>query len=346
MLDDLKYIHSRDASDALGIVSRQVAQIRRSVGTIGTPAGEPVSNVVYAGLGGSGLAGKLCRSWPALKEPFEVVSDYVLPEYVDSDTLVILASYSGNTEETLAAYIDAKNRGAQIAVVAAGGSLWDIAEAEGLVRALLPQVPEPRFAVLANYRSILDILAAYSLIDDERYAVRLEAAADVLQHSLAAWAPEVPTSRNPAKQLALECIGKSVVIYAGPRLFPAAYKWKIAFNENAKQVAWANYYPEFNHNEFVGWSKQPLQKPYAVIDLRGSCEDPRILKRFEVSERLLSGLRPAPEIVVPEGKTVLEQLLWLLAFGDFVTIYTGLLNGLDPTPVDLAAKLKSELAQS
>jgi glucose/mannose-6-phosphate isomerase len=93
----------------------------------------------------------------------------------------------------------------------------------------------------------------------------------------------------------------------------------------------------------MGWTQQPVDKPYAVIDLRSSLEHPRTQKRFEVSERLLSGKRPAPIVVEVQGETLLEQLMWSIAFGDFVTIYTALLNGINPAPVDLIEKFKKSL---
>jgi glucose/mannose-6-phosphate isomerase len=138
-------------------------------------------------------------------------------------------------------------------------------------------------------------------------------------------------------------MGKSAVVYSGPKMHPAAYKWKISFNENAKHVAWLGQLPEFNHNEFLGWSKQPTDKPYAVIDLRSNLEHPRVQKRFEVSARMLSGMRPEPHVVQAEGETVLEQLLWLIAYGDFVTLYLAVLNGVNPAPVELVEKFKREL---
>ena len=155
--------------------------------------------------------------------------------------------------------------------------------------------------------------------------------------------PDVPTSKNPAKQLALEVAGTSPVIYAGPKMYPAAYKWKISFNENAKNVAWCNEIPEFSHNEFLGWTSHPVEKPYSVIELRSGFEHARVQKRFEVTEKLLSGKRPAPNIVDAKGDTVLEQLLYCVAFGDFVSLYTALINGLNPTPVDLIEKFKKAL---
>jgi glucose/mannose-6-phosphate isomerase len=133
------------------------------------------------------------------------------------------------------------------------------------------------------------------------------------------------------------------VIYSGPKLAPAAYKWKISFNENAKHLAWCGQLPEFNHNEFIGWSKQPTDKPYEIIELRSSLEHPRVQKRFELTERLLSGQRPSPNVVAVQGSDLLEQLMWTLAFGDFVSIYTALLNGLNPTPVELIDRFKKSL---
>jgi glucose/mannose-6-phosphate isomerase len=171
----------------------------------------------------------------------------------------------------------------------------------------------------------------------------LAAVGDWLKDQTSSWRAEIPTDSNPAKKLALELIGKSVVVYSGPKLFPAANKFKICLNENAKNVAWVNQYPEFNHNEFIGWSSHPTDKPYAVVEIRSNLEHERIQKRFEVSERLLSGQRPAPEVITPQGDSLIQQLLWTANFCDFVSLYVALLNGLNPTPVDLVERLKKEL---
>ena len=180
-------------------------------------------------------------------------------------------------------------------------------------------------------------------MQDQTINDQFAAAGEFLKNAVQPWIATVPAPKNQAKQIAQEVIGKSAVIYAGAKFWPAAYKWKISFNENAKHVAWANQYPEFNHNEFMGWTKQPVDKPYAVIDLRSTLEHPRTQKRFEVTERLLSGMRPAPIVVNAQGESLLEQLLWVIALGDFVTIYTALLNGLNPAPVDLIEKFKKSL---
>ncbi|HEY8999496.1 MAG TPA: bifunctional phosphoglucose/phosphomannose isomerase [Candidatus Saccharimonadales bacterium] len=343
MLDDLRYIHEKDAEDALGVVAKQGAQLREVFTLRGNTVFGEIDNVVFAGMGGSALAALLFTTWPGINKPFEVVRNYDLPSYVGSKTLVIASSYSGNTEETLNALAEAEAKGAQIAVIAGGGKLQQAAEEKNYTLAVLPHAEQPRYAVLYNSKALLTILEQAGLLAAEKVTATVEAAADFLDESVKAWLPAVPTAQNPAKQLAQELMGKSVVIYAGPKLFPAAYKWKISCNENAKHVAWVNQFPEFNHNEFIGWSKQPVQKPYAVVDLRSSLEHPRVQKRFEVTERLLSGMRPAPHVVEAQGGDMFEQLLWTSALGDFVTIYLALLSGIDPAPVTLVEDFKKAL---
>lgn len=342
MLDDLKMIHERDTVDTLGIAEKQWQQLE-SMYDVVPHAGFKPANIVYAAMGGSALAALVAKSWPGFTVPFEIVRTYDLPAYVGPDTLVIAASYSGNTEETLSALDQAEEKGAKIAVISGGGKLQERALENEYSLALLPKVEQPRYAVLANLNALLAVLEPYEVLAEADAVMSLCKTADFLQSISAAWRPDVPTKDNPAKQLAQELIGKSVVVYGGTKMFPAAYKWKISFNENAKQVAWVNEIPEFSHNEFIGWSKQPTDKPYHVVDLRSSLEHPRIQKRFELTEKLLSGMRPAPHVVTAEGETLLEQLLWIIVFGDFVTLYVALLNGLDPAPVKLVEKLKIEL---
>ncbi len=341
MLDDLKMIHDRDADDALGVAEKQWQQLQHIFETE-TPNVDGLANVVLAGMGGSAFPAAFLRSWPGTSVPLEIVRDYELPAYVNDRTLFISSSYSGNTEETLAALKEAEQRNAQIVVIAAGGKLAAYASEKGYTLYTIPGGIQPRMSSFYFLAALVQLLEPLGLLPAGSHE-ELKAAGDWLKDQTSPWRSEIPTSGNPAKQLAQELMGRSVVIYSGPKLFPAANKWKICFNENAKTVAWTNQYPEFNHNEFIGWSSHPLEKPYAVIEIRSNLEHERVQKRFEVTERLLSGKRPAPEVVEPHGETLIQQLLWTANYGDFVSLYLALLNGLNPTPVDLVERLKVEL---
>jgi glucose/mannose-6-phosphate isomerase len=341
MLDDLKMIHERDAQDALGVAEKQWQQLGYKY-VVDLSRYKDITSVVFAGMGGSAFPGAFISSWPGTSVPFEVVRDYSLPPYVNEHTLVISSSYSGNTEETLSALAEAEARNAQIAVIAAGGKLTEHAHAKGYPLFTIPGGVQPRMCSFYFLAALVQLLEPLGIVP-KGSTEELAAAGDWLKDQTADWRPEVPTSKNPAKQLAQELMGKSVVMYSGPKLFPAANKWKICCNENAKTVAWVNQYPEFNHNEFIGWTSHPVEKPYAVVEIRSSLEHERVQKRFVVSERLLSGKRPAPEVVEPKGETLIQQILWAANYGEFTTLYLALLNGINPTPVELVEKLKLEL---
>lgn len=341
MLDDLKYIHQKDAQDALGIAEKQWQQLAH---TFDVPdLTFPIENIVYSGMGGSALAARLSQTWPGYSVPFEIVTNYHIPAYVSEKTLFIASSYSGNTEETLSALKEAEGAKAHIIVIAGGGKLEEIATQNGYTFVKLPQASQPRFATLYNFKALVTILEKANFVKESGAEAAINETAEFIQKESQNWLPTVAAKQNLAKQIALDSIGRSMVIYGGPLMYPAAYKWKISFNENAKNVAWAGQYPEFSHNEFIGWTSHPVDKPYTVIDLRSNLEHPQIQKRFTVTERLLSGKRPHPIVVDIQGETVLEQLLYSVVLGDFVSIYTALLNGLNPTPVDLIEKMKAEL---
>jgi glucose/mannose-6-phosphate isomerase len=343
MLDDLKYIHERDVQDALGVAERQWQQLEYEFDVdLSRLQDVTYDNVVVGGMGGSALAALVCEVWPGLDIPFQVTRDYDIPSYVSEKTLFIASSYSGNTEETLQAVKQAGEQGAVIVVITNGGALEQLATEKNYPLLRLPEVSQPRYAALVSLKAFVTALAGAGVVGQEKIG-ELTKNSDFIKNQVSAWVATVPTDNNAAKKLAQELIGKSIVVYAGPKFYPVAYKWKISFNENAKQIAWANQFPEFNHNEFLGWTKQPVDKPYAVIDIRSDLEHPRVSKRFEVTERLLSGVRPSPHIIIPQGESLLQQFLWTIALGDFVSLYTALLNGLNPTPVDLIEKFKHAL---
>lgn len=346
MLDDENVLKQRDPEDALGVAAVQSEQARFAVEVLNPENdGREITKVVVVGMGGSALAALLVKSWLSkeLSVPFEVVRTYDLPQYVDSDTLVIASSYSGNTEETLAGLEDARARSAQIAVIASGGTLNRVANEADIAHVTLPADLQPRMAVIYNLRALVAILAHFKVVQYDRFA-EISDLADWLHEESRRWTSDVTTDKNYAKQLALMSVGKTPVFYSGSLMAPVAYKWKISWNENAKNVAFWNELPEFNHNEFLGWTSHPIEKPFAVFDLVSNLEHPRILKRFDISDRLLSGKRPKSTVVELKGDSIIAQMLWASILADFVSIYVAILNGVDPTPVPIIDKLKHELA--
>lgn len=339
MLDDLRYIHEHDLQDALGIAEKQYQQLSTEFDFKVEP--KTINNVIVAGMGGSALAGLVAQTWLDLSLPLEVVRNYSLPNYASSQTLVVISSYSGNTEETISALAEAEKRGCVIVIVASGGKLTEIARQKNYPLLLIPTGYQPRHATLFNLKALASIFDGYQLTQGA--VSNLMTQADFIKLSTSKLRPDIATKDNQAKTIALELTGKSIVVYSGPLMSAAAYKWKINFNENAKHIAWFNQLPEFNHNEFLGWTKQPVDKPYAVIDLRSRLENPRVQQRFELTQKLLSGMRPDPIVVQADGDSLLAQLLWLITLGDFTSIYLALLNGLNPTPVEMIERFKTAL---
>ena len=346
MLDDANVIRQRDPQGALEVAAAQYTQTQFAA-EISNPEHDhrPITRVVVAGMGGSALAALVVKSWlkNRLNVPFEIVRTYTLPHYVDSQTLVIASSYSGNTEETVSCLADAQAREAQVAVAAAGGKLIEQAKQCDIAYVKLPADLQPRMAVIYNLRALAALLVHFGIADGS-ITEEISQTSDWLEAETAQWTSDVTTDKNYAKQLALLAVGKTPVFYAGSLMAPVGYKWKISWNENAKNVAFWNELPEFNHNEFIGWTSHPIEKPFAIFDLVSDLEHPQILKRFAVSDRLLSGQRPKANTVQLIGDTLIAQMLWGSILADFVSIYVAILNGVDPTPVPAIEKLKRELA--
>ncbi len=343
MLDDLNYIAQKDPTDALALAAELPKQLLYSDFEFNPTDIDQIENIVVAGMGGSALTAMICQAWWAsrLGVPYEIVRGYDLPKYVGKSTLVIASSYSGNTEETVACFNQAQSLGATIVVISAGGKLKELATQHGHNFLPLPAGYQPRMTIglsLSVFARVFEKLGLVSGVVSE-----LEQASKLLESYTSKWSKEVKTAENPAKHLAEELMGKSMVIYAGPTLTPAAYKMKAGFNESARNVAFWNMLPEMNHQELMGWTSHPIDKPFGVIELRSSLDHERVNKRFEVMNKLLSGRMPRPFEVQVEGKNLIEQNLWAIMFGDFVSTYLGILNGVNPNTSETIEKFKKEL---
>ena len=345
MLDDFTVIKQRDPNGALSIASLQYEQVHfcpeiRS----GDHDNRQIKSIVLAGMGGSGLAASLAKIWlnPDLPIPIEIVRGYDLPDYVDKHNLIIISSYSGNTEEELSCICQAIERGAQIGVIASGGELLDLAIKNDIAHVPLPIKLQPRMAVFYGLRALIGLMVHFGVISKHKM-VEIYETYEWLHSESLKWSPEVLTKDNYAKRLANLAVGKTAVFYGGALTAPVAYKWKISWNENAKNLAFWNELPEFDHNEFMGWTSHPIEKPFVIFDIISSFENSQILKRFKITDKLLSGKRPKAVEIELKGKTLIEQLLWGSILADFTSIYLAILNNVNPTPVPLIEKLKDEL---
>ena len=347
VLDNMEYIKQHDPSSALGVAENEYQQANFLATVLNAPQSAMlISSVIVTGMGGSALAAMLLKAWTKdeLKVPFEIVKGYDLPNYVSPTTLVICSTYSGNTEETISAFEQAHKAGAQLSVIASGGRLMDKADIFHASFVKLPPNYQPRMAVNFNLKALVSVLVTYGLLPESAIN-EISTEANWVERATSEWIPSVPTEHNYAKQIAELASGKTPVFYGGPLTSPVAYKFKIGWNENAKNVAFWNELPESSHNDFIGWTSHPVDKPFAIFDLISSFEHPRVIKRFDLADQLLSGQRPASKRIDLMGETPMQQLLWGGALADFASIYAGILNGVDPTPVTLNDQFKIELAK-
>lgn len=305
--------------------------------------GEGIDNIVYAGMGGSALSCEILHDWlfSRLKVPFTIFRGYDLPGYINERTLAIISSYSGNTEEALSALARAERMNCQIVVLTAGGKLLDIAQEKNYTLLRLPKVSQPRLSVFAGLKALASLVADLDLCEGVDLERELLETANFLNTAKGALSLD-DTHDNLAQELAQQLAGKPVLIYGGPSLRSAVYKWKIDINENAKQLAFWNVFPELNHNEMQGWLL-PEHKDLACLQLESSLDNPRIKKRMLVMGQVLASHGFSPIRVSAQGRTHLDQLLYTVLLGDYVSAYLGIINGIDPTPVELVEKFKHEL---
>lgn len=342
-------IKSLDKHKIFDMIGNQPDQLRRNYADsmrqdVSEEDGTGIKNVVIAGMGGSALAANIIKNWlyDSLSVPLEVVRGYNLPDYVGPESLVVLSSYSGNTEETIACYEQAIGQSAKIVVMTAGGKLMEFAKAKNHILLDLPADFQPRLAVLAGLKALACLFEDTKVVTTTDLRGQLINVADKLDKVKFAMSPDNSSSTNTAMEIAQSIKDKIAIIYAGSTLGSAAYKWKIDINENGKQLAFYNTYPELNHNEFQGWVF-PENKEIVAIQLESKLDSAQMQKRMDVTKKLLGDHGFKPVVVNAQGETKIEQILSTILLGDYVSAYVGILNGIDPTPVEMVEKLKKEL---
>lgn len=306
-----------------------------------------LNGIVVVGMGGSAMSGDVARglTLDALSVPLQVSRSYELPGWVNARALVIVSSYSGNTEESLSAFEAARTRGAKIVCITSGGKLQALAQRDGLAVFSLPTGFPPRSALVHLTVPLLMILHRLDLIADP--AADIHETRGLLEKLGKQWGAAAEGAQNLAKNIAQALTERIPIIYAAYGLFEvAAWRWKEQFCENAEILSWHNAFPELNHNELVGWGlRRAFDQKLQAIYLRDRQDFSRVQKRMEVTRELIAQ-SSAPVIEVwSEGHSLLARLFSLIFLGDLASVYLAVFSGVDPTPVKKIDLLKERLEQ-
>jgi len=343
ILDDSKIIKKIDKSGMLRLIESFPEQCEDAL-RIGYSFKLPDSyrrkynNVVITGLGGSAIGADIIRSYIAdeAATPVFVNRNYNLPAFVGKDSLVVVSSYSGDTEETLAAYAGAKKKRSAIIAVTSGGKLKAFAKRDGYPVITIPGGLPPRAALGYSSIPLLILLAKAGLIGDKK--PEINDAIDNLRRM---------RRGNTGKKAALELFGKFPVIYsAQDHIDAVATRWRGQLAENSKTLASSHAFPEASHNEIVGWENpRQILRNFIVVILKDRGDNKRIAKRMDIMKAILKSGKVKAVEVNSGGEGLLARIFSLIYIGDFVSFYLAILNGRDPTPVERITYLKKEMAK-
>jgi glucose/mannose-6-phosphate isomerase len=305
-----------------------------------------VDRIVVLGMGGSGIGGALLQGLALhlqVHVPVVTVRGYTLPAYVDARSLVLASSNSGNTEETIAALEQAIEAGARCVVIATGGRLLEIARERGLPALSFSWAGEPRAALGWSFASLLAICSTAGLLP-ALDGVR----GDALQ-SMRALGGQITRSVdeavNPAKRLARTLAGRLPVFVGAEALAPVAYRWRTQVNENANSWAIFDELPEMNHNAQAGYGLPRRVVPLLhAVFLRQESLHPRLRLRIDATVDEMRRAGVSSEVLQVPGRHILQEMLWALYFGDYVSYYLGLLNDVHPSLTPPLTTIKQYMA--
>lgn len=349
MLDNPKRVKEVDRSGMLDDLVKTPDYCRDAIERarqVNVPEGVNPKNIVIVGMGGSAIGGEILQSWlrDKLPLPIEVCRDYILPAYVNKNTLVFANSYSGNTEETLTAFLTAIQRKCTVLAVTSGGQLEAFCKKLRVPHVTIPAGLQPRVAIPYIFFPLpilMEKLGILSNIEDE-----LEEAIRILEKVAKANALEVPTMKNKAKQLATEILGTIPVTYGFRQYSSIAHRLKTQFNENSKIPSKFDNFPELNHNETVGYeAPETLTKTQSIILIRDPQEPPEIRNRIETTTNLAFNRANKVLEIIAEGKGKLAKMFSVMCTGDFASVYLAILQNKNPTPVKIIERVKGELAK-
>lgn len=306
------------------------------------------NKVVFAGMGGSAVGSDVIKAYSYLemKIPVLVLREYLLPAYIDGSTLLFLSSYSGNTDETLSAYRQARKTGASLVAISSGGRLQEYALKDKITFIQVPGGLPARYSL--GYSSIIPLclLAKLGLIKDVTPSINntIRQLEDLRNTVLN---PRLGPKDNIAKQLASSLLNKIVFIYAASLHFGAcARRLKNQLSENSKAIAFVSVLPEASHNEVMGWQNpQKLFKHSLILMLRDKDMHPATAKGAELAVELIKKEGVKVLEIWSGGCDLLSKIFSLIYIGDFVSYYLAMLYGVDPTPVERITYLKEQLSK-
>ncbi|MFN6039720.1 MAG: bifunctional phosphoglucose/phosphomannose isomerase [Bacteroidota bacterium] len=296
-----------------------------------------ITNVIISGLGGSGIGGTIVNEILSsqLKIPVFINKDYVLPDYVNQNTLVIACSYSGNTEETLNVFNLAMEKNAQIICISSGGKLSAMAVEKGKDLVTIPGGLPPRASFGYPFVQLLNVFSVLGFTSDE-FKKQISEAIDLMRR-------EVEEIKSKASELANNLFGKIPVIYSLAGSEGIALRFRQQLNENSKMLAWHNVFPEMNHNELVGWAQK--NDVLAVVALRTSNDHPKNIKRLEICKPIISKCTASWTDINAKGNSRIAQTLYLIHLTDWASLFLANLKNIDPVEVNVIDYLKGELSK-
>ena len=297
------------------------------------------SSIVFCGLGGSAISGDLLCDYLSgeLKIPFNVVRGYNLPSFVNENTLVIISSYSGNTEESISCFEQALNRKTNIVVITSGGRIAEIASVNKIPAIKIAEGFQPRFALGWSFFLLLKLMQELGFCSESE---NVDAIIDLWQKK----GQEYSKENNYAVHFAEQFVGFIPVIYSSEFLSSTGYRLKCQFNENSKLHAFHNSLPEMNHNEIIGWeSCKEKQFNAKVIYLTDIDYHPRNKKRFEILKEVITEQNVEVLTLSSSEKNKKVRILDLIFLSDWISFYVSVLRGFDPSEIDFIHRMKQRL---
>lgn len=296
-----------------------------------------LNNVLISGLGGSGIGGTIVSQITATeaKLPICVSKGYFLPANVNQHTLVIISSYSGNTEETVQTLEEALNRKAKIVCITSGGKIADIAQKNNLDLIVIPGGMPPRSCLGYSLTQLFFVLHYFEVI--------LGKFKQELKNAISLIDSEEKNIKSLSKEIAKKLSGKIPVIYTTTYKEGIAIRLRQQINENAKMLCWHHVFPEMNHNELVGWREK--NENLAVIFFRDNEEYSRNNTRFEICKEVISKYTSTLIEIYTKGNSDIEKAIYLIHLGDWISMFLADIKGIDATEVKIIDHLKSELAK-